>query len=44
MQVERGSKSVGLEKEDDLNRVRWRWELERLPLEWGKSSHPNLRG
>ena len=24
MQVEKESKSVGLEKEDDLNRVRWR--------------------
>ena len=43
--VERESKSVGLEKEDALNCTRWRvWELEKLPLEWGKSGHPCLRG
>ena len=39
------SKSVALEKEDALKRVGWRvGELERLLLEWGKSSHPHLRG
>ena len=40
---------IGLEKEDPLIRARWRKgvgerELERLLLEWGKSSHPHLRG
>ena len=44
LQVEKESKSAGLAKEDALNRVRWRMELERLLLEWGKSSHPHLRG
>ena len=43
MQVEKKSKSVGLEKEDALNRVRWSWALERLLLEWGKSGHPRFR-
>ena len=42
--VEKESKSVGLEKEDALNQVRWRVELERLLLEWGKSGHPCLWG
>ena len=38
------SKSVGLEKKDALNRVRWRVALERLLFEWGKCGHPSLRG
>ena len=45
MQVEKDSKSVGLEKEDVLNRARsGEWALERLLLEWGKYGHPHLRG
>ena len=43
VQVEK-SKSVGLKKEEALNRVRAEWELERLLLEWGKSGHPRLQG
>ena len=42
--VEKESKSGGL-KEDALNRARdGEWELETYLLEWGKSSHPCLRG
>ena len=43
-QVEKESKSVGLEKEDALHRVRWRGEFEILLLKWGKSGNPRLRG
>ena len=42
-QVEKESKSVGLGKEDAMNQARWRVELERLLLEWGKSGYPHLR-
>ena len=41
------SKSVGLEKEDALNRVRWRMGVAEIAvsyIEWGKSGHPHLRG
>ena len=39
-QVEKKSKSVGLEEERDaMNRARWS-----VLLEWGKSGHPRLRG
>ena len=46
MEEEKGSKSVGLEKEDALNRARLRVGVgqERLLLEWGKSGYPHLRG
>ena len=40
-QVEKESKSVGLEKKDAMNR---QWELERLLTKWGKSGHPRLWG
>ena len=43
-QVEKESKSVGLEKEDALNQADGERELERLLLEWGKSSHTHLQG
>mgnify|MGYP001794235660 CR=1 FL=1 len=43
MQVEKECKSVGLEKEDALNRD-GEWELERLLLERAKSVHPCLWG
>ena len=36
MQVETESKSVGLEKEDALNRARWRVGVGRLLPKWGK--------
>ena len=45
MQVEKESKSVGLEKQDALSRIEQDGEwLERLLLEWSKSSHHCLRG
>ena len=38
MQVEKESKSVGLEKKDAMNRVRWRVGVGEIALlEWGKS-------
>ena len=37
------SKSVGLEKEDAMNRARWRVGVGEM-LEWGESGHPHLRG
>ena len=40
MQVEKESKSVGLEEKDAMNRERWRMG----DCCWGKSSHPCLRG
>ena len=42
MQVEKESRSVGLKKEDALERD-GEWELERLLPGSGKSSHPCLR-
>ena len=44
-QVERESKSVGLESRDNaLNRAIWRVRVKRLSLQWGRSSHPQLQG
>ena len=40
MQVEKESKSAGLEMEDALNQRDGEWEVERLLLEWGKYGHP----
>ena len=42
--MEKGSKSVGLEKKDAMNRASREWESDRLLLEFGKSVHPHLRG
>ena len=42
MQVEKESKSVGLEKKDAMNRARWRVGVRDCC--WGKSGHPRLRG
>ena len=44
MQVEKESKSVGLEKEDALNQARWRVGAGEIAVEWGKSGQPRLRG
>ena len=44
MQEEKESKSVGLEKEDALNRARWRVGVGENAVKWGKSGHPRLRG
>ena len=38
MQVEKESKSVGLEKKDAMNQVRWR--TGERDCFWGKSGHP----
>ena len=44
-QVEKESKSVGLEKKDAMNLAKWRVRVrERLLTKWGKSGHPRLRG
>ena len=44
-QVEKESKSVGLEKEHTLNRARWRVGVGEIAvLAWGKSGHSCLRG
>ena len=43
-QVEKKSKSVGLEKEDALNRVRWRVGVGEIAVRVGKSSHIHLWG
>ena len=39
------SKSVGLEREDAMNRATWRVGVGEmlLPVEWGKCGHPRLR-
>ena len=42
--VEKESNSVGLEKEDALNRARWRVGVGEIAVRVGKSSHPYLRG
>ena len=44
MQVEKNSKRVGLEKEDDLNRARWEWALKSFLLGWAKSCHSCIWG
>ena len=42
-QVEKESKKVRLEKEDALNRARWRVGVGEIAVRMGKSSHPSLR-
>ena len=44
MQVENESKSVGLEKEDALNQVRWRVGVGEIAVRVGKSNHLHLWG
>ena len=44
MQVEKESKSVGLEKKDAMNRARWRVGVGGITVKRGKSGHPRLRG
>ena len=39
-QVEKESKSVGLEKEDTMNRARWRVGIGEIAVRMGKSGHP----
>ena len=40
MQVDKESRSVGLKKEDALNRARWGVRVGEI--DWGKSGHPRL--
>ena len=43
-QVEKESKSIGLEKKDAMNRARWRVGARKIAEKWGKSGHPRLWG
>ena len=44
MQVEKESKSIGLEKEDALNRVRWRVGVGEIAVRVGKIMSPPFTG
>ena len=45
MQVEKESKSVGLKKEDVLNRARWKVGVGEIAVRvQGKSGHPHFWG
>ena len=43
MQVEKESKSIGLEKKDAMNRARWRMRVREIAA-GVNPSHPRLRG
>ena len=43
-QVEKESKGVGLEKENAMNRARWRVGTCEIAVRVGKSAHTHLRG
>ena len=40
MPVDKESESVGLEKEDAMNRVRWKVGVREIAVRVGKSGHP----